>query len=85
MASTGSCSSARLTVRSPKTERHKGHEQRIVPITPKLYALLQDAYDNAAEGESRVVTMSRNNLARGLIQIVKAAGVELWDDLYQSL
>ncbi len=37
----------RLTVRSPKTEHHVGHEQRIVPITPKLMPILQDAFDAA--------------------------------------
>ena len=45
---------ARLTVYAPKSERYPGHEQRILPIVPKLMRLLQDAFDAAQEGRERV-------------------------------
>ena len=75
----------RLTVRSPKTERHKGHEQRIVPIVPKLLAILQEAFDAAVENEPHVVTLSGNNLRRGLHSVLDKAGIEHWEDVWQTL
>lgn len=35
----------RLTVFSPKTERHKGFSQRVVPITPQLQKILSEYLD----------------------------------------
>ena len=54
----------RLSVRSPKTERFERHRRRTVPITPKLAAILQDAFDAAEDGQERVCGLSRNNLRR---------------------
>ena len=48
---------SRLKVRSPKTERHAGHEQRIVPITPKFMTLLQDRFAEVEEGQRYLVTI----------------------------
>lgn len=42
---------ARLTVHSPKTEHHEGHERRIVPIDPRLMKLLQDRFAECEEGD----------------------------------
>jgi len=76
----------RLTVRSPKTERHPGKSQRIVPITPDLMAILQDTFDAAEEGEARVVTLGRaGNVRRVMKRIIQRSGVEPWDDLWQAL
>ena len=76
----------RLTVRSPKTEHHAGHEQRLVPITPKLMDLLQKRYDDLSEGESRLVAIrGQGNMMRWVRKIAAAAGVELWDRLWQTL
>ena len=77
---------ARLTVRSPKTEHHEGKEQRTVPITPALMTILQDAFDAAAEGEQRIVTLGRGgNIRRVVERIIGKAGVAPWDDLWQTL
>jgi len=75
----------RLTVRSVKTERFAGKESRIVPIVPKLQAILQDAFDKAEPGQERVVSLSRNNLHRTIRAAVKRAGVSPWSDLFQAL
>jgi hypothetical protein len=75
----------RLTVRSPKTEHHVGKEQRIVPISHLLMTQLQDAFEEADEGQEQIITMPRNNLHRGLRLIVGRAGINVWSDLYQTL
>ncbi len=63
----------RLNVRSVKTERYVGHERRVVPITPKLMGILQEAFDQAAEGQVRIVPLSVRNLHRRFAGIVKRA------------
>ena len=76
---------ARLTVQSPKTERHHGHEQRIVPITPRLMELLQTRFDECPEGTEKLVTMRGGWITRQVRVIAKRAGVEMWDRLWQAL
>lgn len=76
----------RLTVRSPKTERWEGHDQRLVPITPKLMALLQERFDAMPEGEARLVTFGGSGaVIRRVRRIWAAAGVEPWARLWQTL
>ena len=76
----------RMTVRSPKTEHHAGHEQRTVPITPKLMTILQEGFDTAAEGGESVVTLGRGGqLHRRLQAIARQAGVETWPRAFQTL
>lgn len=74
---------ARLRVRSPKTERHPGHEHRIVPIDPRLMRLLQERYDAAGEGETLLVEVGANR--RTLSAIAERAGVPAWADVWQTL
>ena len=75
-----------MTVRSPKTEHHVGHEQRVVPIVSRLMTLLQDAFDSAETGEERIVTLGRGGqLHRRLQAIVKTTGVEPWPRVFQTL
>ena len=77
---------ARLTVHSPKTEHHEGHEQRIIPITPKLMKLLHDRFAEADEGQQRLVTISgKGAVVRQVRTIWKRAGVEPWKRLWQTL
>jgi len=79
-------SRARLTVHSPKTERHEGHEQRVVPITPRLMTLLQARFDDCPEGEDRLITISgKGALIRPVRRIWARAGVEPWSRLWQTL
>ena len=76
----------RLTVRSPKTEHHAGHEQRLVPIIPKLMKLLQDRFDECEEGEQNLVTIrGQGRIMRQVRAICARAGVELWARLWQTL
>ena len=39
-----------ITIRSPKTARYAGHEQRTVPLTPVVEACLRDWFDEAEPG-----------------------------------
>lgn len=78
--------SGRLTVHSPKTEHHEGHEQRIIPITPKLMKLLQERYDEVEEGQPYLVTIrGKGATLRQVRAIWKRAGVEPWQRLWQTL
>ena len=76
----------RLTVRSPKTERHAGHEQRFVPITARLMELLQDRFDECPEGEDHLITIrGQGRIMRQVRAVCAHAGVELWERLWQTL
>ena len=77
----------RLTVHSPKTEHHAGHEQRILPITPKLMRLLQDRFDECEDGEERLVAIGGKGggMTRPATRIVRKASVEPWARLWQTL
>jgi integrase len=75
----------KLNVRSVKTERFKGHERRTVPITPELAKLLQDRFVEAGEGEETIVSKTGGHLRRTMAAAVKRAGLEEWDDLFQTL
>ena len=75
-----------LTVRSPKTERHEGKGVRTVPISPKLYRILQDAFDHAEPGHEYLVTVKdRKTLHGRFAKIIQSAGVEPWPRLFQTL
>jgi len=77
---------SRLNVRSPKTEHHKGHERRTVPIVPKLLKLLQDAFAAAPEGQERILTIGKGGFTqRTIIAAVKRAGVDRWPRLWQAM
>ncbi len=77
---------ARLTVHSPKTERWEGHDQRVVPITPKLMVLLRDRFETMPEGESPLVTITgKGAVIRRVRGIWKKANVEPWERLWQTL
>jgi len=76
----------RLTVRSPKTEHHDGHEQRMVPITPKLMQLLHERFAEAEEGQQHLVSIKgKGAVLRQVRAICKRAGVEPWKRLWQTL
>ena len=78
----------RLTVHSPKTERHDGKGTRVVPIFPELYPYLQDAFDQAEPGQRYLVTRYRNanaNLRTQLLRIIGRAGLTPWPKLFVNL
>ncbi len=77
---------ARLVVQSPKTERHAGHEQRFVPISPRLMAILNDRFDECADREVHLVQIRGGGGPRRQVQaICRRAGVAQWERLWQTL
>jgi integrase len=77
----------RFTVRAPKTERHAGHQTRIVPLFPELRAVLMEAFEAAEPGAVYVLPWRDTtiNLRKGLMTIIRRAGLEPWPKLYQNL
>jgi integrase len=76
----------RLRVRSPKTERHEGHGERWVPVVPQLMDLLEQAFDVAPEGQTRIIADRAGGYLRRMMRaIVKRAGVTPWARLWQTL
>src|SRR5207248_687626 len=77
---------ARLKVQSPKTEHHVGHERRLVPITPRLMKVLEEAFADAPDGQERIVTVRGNgHLHETMHAIIKRAGLSPWPRLWQTL
>jgi hypothetical protein len=77
---------ARLLVRSPKTERFRGHQQRLVPIVPRLMRLLEEWFDLAPDGQARLITIkSPSGRRRKMRAVMDKAKVERWDDTWQTL
>ncbi len=78
----------RLTVHSPKTEHHPGRDRRIVPILPHVLPLLQEVFDQAAEGERWIISRYRDqtmNLRTQLMRIIDRAGLTPWPKLFHNL
>ena len=77
----------RFLVRSPKTEHHEGHEDRVVPIFAELRPHLERAFDEAPEGAEFVVprAVGKENLSRYAGQILERAGIEKWPKLFVNL
>jgi integrase len=75
----------RLTVESPKTERHAGKEKRIVPISPKLMRLLKVRRDEMGENDVYLARRRGGQIYRTMTLAIKRSGVESWDDMYQTL
>ncbi len=78
----------RMTVHSPKTERHEGKASRVVPIFPELRPQLEAVFDAAAEGTEFVITRyrdSNSNLRTQLNRIIRKAGLTPWPKLFQNL
>jgi integrase len=71
----------RFTVRSPKTERYKGKERRVVPLFPELRVELERLYTQESnKGKDFVINLSTNregaNLRTQFLRIVEKAGLE---------
>ena len=83
----------RLTVQSPKTEHHPGHESRTIPLYPELKPYLEDCFNIAQPGvkcsmTDPVITRYRDsnaNLRTQLIKIIKRAGLQPWPKLFHNL
>jgi integrase len=79
----------RFTVTAPKTERHPGHERRVVPIFPELMPLFEARFNEAEPGEEWVLPFMRGRDGAGFSYIVKQAirraGLEPWPRLWHSM
>jgi integrase len=80
--------SSRIIVTSPKTEHHKGHENRVIPLFPELLKPLMEVQEQAATGSVFVITRYRSsnqNLRTEFNRIVKRAGIIPWQKPFQNL
>ena len=79
----------RLLVKSPKTIKHEGGEERVVPIFPDLLPLLEARWDDAAEGDVYILPTYHLTEAtkpgKVLKAAVKHAGVECWPRIWHVL
>lgn len=70
----------RLAVYASKTD-----EKRFVPIVPELMPMLEEAFEQAPEGATQIITLPKNNRHRRLQKILERAGIANWEDLFQTL
>lgn len=76
----------RMLVHSPKTERYRGRESRVIPLFPQLYAELEALWDETPEGGSPyVISSNRSTVRKHVDRIVFLAGLNRWDRLIQNL
>ncbi len=78
----------RMTVHSPKTAHHSGHESRVIPIFPELLPHLEEAFHAAADKSLYVITSRQNaktNFRTQLCRIIEKAGLKPWPKLFQNL
>lgn len=76
----------RMTVWSPKTERHPGHESRTVPIDPRLFPLMVERSKVMRADETHLITVpGQSNRERTVRRICKRAGVEPWKRTWQTV
>ena len=78
----------RMTIASPKTERHEGGESRIVPIFGELLPYLQETFDQADDGAVNCITryrLGQTNLRTQAHRIIKRAGLKPWPRTFQNL
>jgi len=76
-----------LTVRSIKTERYAGREQRIVPIVPELRPIL-DRYAKSVQSKEGLLfpdLPSAVNVRQRFQRMLAKAGVKAWPKLFQNL
>ena len=74
-----------MNVRSPKTERHEGHERREVPITDALLPILREAFEAAEPGQVLVVRTCGPGPRARIMAAASRVGVEPWADLFRTL
>ncbi len=79
----------RLKITSPKTEGHRGHESRVIPMFPELREELERQFEQAEPvGCPFVIDHWRDtaaNLRTHFQRIIFRAGLTQWPDLFQNL
>lgn len=64
----------------------KDKDSRIIPICPELQQILLSAYENAADGQVKVIKgLSATNTWKGFKALCKAAGVESYKKPFHTL
>lgn len=73
-------------VHVPHTGRQTTKKRaRTVPMSPRLYEILDDHHTAAVAGRVAVIELPRNNRYRIIRQVIKIAGVVPWDDVFKTL
>ena len=78
----------RMLVRSPKTERHIGKAERIIPLFPELRSVLTQAFVLAPEGSMYVTGRfggTNANLGTQFKRIIVRAGLIPWPRLFNAM
>lgn len=76
----------RITILSPKTEHHEGHESRVIPLFDEVEKELLKLYAEAEAGDQVFPTVKGDsNLRTTLQKIIARAGVQQWPKLWQNL
>ncbi|QNN24316.1 site-specific integrase [Planctomycetales bacterium ZRK34] len=79
----------RLVIHSPKTERHDGHDKRVIPLFAEIEAPLREVFEKAAEGALHVLPFLRTrtaaSLRKPLEKAITAAGLNVWPRLWHNL
>jgi integrase len=78
----------RMTVTSPKTQHHVGHESREIPLFAELRPFLMDVFETAEPGTEYVITryrLNNLNLRQQFGRILAKAGVKPWPRIFQNL
>jgi hypothetical protein len=86
----------RMTVRSPKSERHEGHEKRVVPLFAELRPYLEAALAEADKNAEYIITLpaverfrnglgNKPNLATRMQKFIRQTGLEPWSEFFQNL
>lgn len=76
----------RLLVHSPKTERYKGRETRVIPLFPELRVELEKLFEQTEnESSPYVVSSNRTTVSKHIERIVFFAGLTRWERLIQNL
>ena len=73
---------------SPKTERFQGHDERVIPLFPRLRTELQKLYDGTKTGPV-LTTILKDRTQRAvdgqLSTLIRHAGLEVWPRLNHNL
>jgi integrase len=77
----------RLTVRSPKQERHGEHAERVVPIDPALGVILAALFTEAKPGADLIFPElgTSANLRTTFQKIIRRAGLSPWPRTFHNL
>ncbi len=79
----------RICIPSPKTVHIAGKECRFIPMFSELRQPLLDVFEQAEEGEIRVITRyqggSTCNLRTRITRIVRRAGLQMWPKPFHNM